>query len=209
MTKATKRIRFLVCIAMLSAMQVVLSRFLSIQTPIAKIGFGFVPVMFAGALYGVGGGALAGALSDVIGALLFPSGSYFPGYTLTAALSGAVYGWLLYRRYDIAQLPPKECGKSRFLFALRHGLVRILLAYVITTLSVTLALNTFWIALGRGYLYVDAAGRNFSNVWIQFFALLPTRLTQAGIMLAVQTVVTFLLLEILYLDTRIREAYHL
>lgn len=208
MTKAAKRIRFLVCIAMLSAMQVVLSRFLSIQTSVVKIGFGFVPVMFAGALYGVGGGALAGALSDVIGALLFPSGSYFPGYTLTAALSGAVYGWLLHRRYDIAQLPPKECGKGRFLFALRHGLVRILLAYVVTTLSVTLALNTFWI-LGRGYLYVDAAGRDFSNVWIQFFALLPTRLTQAGIMLAVQTVVTFLLLDILHLDTRIREAYHL
>ena len=91
MNKTKKRIRFLACIAMLSAMQVVLSRFLSIQTPVVKIGFGFVPVMFAGALYGAGGGALAGALSDVVGALLFPSGSYFPGYTLTAALSGAVF----------------------------------------------------------------------------------------------------------------------
>ena len=188
MTKASKRIRFLACVAMLSAMQVVLSRFLSIQTPVAKIGFGFVPVMFAGALYGAGGGALVGALSDLVGALLFPSGSYFPGYTLTAALSGAVYGWMLQKR---------------------HGILRILLAYLITTLSVTLALNTFWIALGRGYLYVDAAGRDFSNVWIQFAALLPTRLTQAGIMLAVQTAVTELLLEILHLDTRIREAFHL
>ena len=166
MNKTKKRIRFLACIAMLSAMQVVLSRFLSIQTPVVKIGFGFVPVMFAGALYGAGGGALAGALSDVVGALLFPSGSYFPGYTLTAALSGAVYGWML-------------------------------------------GLNTFWIALGRGYLYVDAAGRNFSNVWIQFAALLPTRLTQAGIMLAVQTIVTFLLLEVLHLDARIQETFQL
>ena len=176
MNKTKKRIRFLACIAMLSAMQVVLSRFLSIQTPVVKIGFGFVPVMFAG------------ALSDVVGALLFPSGSYFPGYTLTAALSGAVYGWMLRGR---------------------HNLVRILLAYLITTLSVTLGLNTFWIALGRGYLYVDAAGRNFSNVWIQFAALLPTRLTQAGIMLAVQTIVTFLLLEVLHLDARIQETFQL
>ena len=100
MNKTKKRIRFLACIAMLSAMQVVLSRFLSTQTPVVKIGFGFVPVMFAGALYGAGGGALAGALSDVVGALLFPSGSYFPGYTLTAALSGGggvLLGWLLTR----------------------------------------------------------------------------------------------------------------
>ena len=188
MNKTKKRIRFLACIAMLSAMQVVLSRFLSIQTSIVKIGFGFVPVMFAGALYGAGGGALAVALSDVVGALLFPSGSYFPGYTLTAALSGAVYGWMLRGR---------------------HGIARILLAYLITTLSVTLGLNTFWIALGRGYLYVEAAGRDFSNVWIQFAALLPTRLTQAGIMLAVQTIVTFLLLEVLHLDARIQETFQL
>lgn len=188
MNKTKKRIRFLACIAMLSAMQVVLSRFLSIQTPVVKIGFGFVPVMFAGALYGAGGGALAGALSDVVGALLFPSGSYFPGYTLTAALSGAVYGWMLRGR---------------------HGIARILLAYLITTLSVTLGLNTFWIAFGRGYLYVEAAGRDFSNVWIQFAALLPTRLTQAGIMLAVQTIVTFLLLEVLHLDARIQETFQL
>lgn len=188
MNRARKRVRFLACVAMLSAMQVVLSRFLSIQTAVAKVGFGFVPVMFAGALYGAGGGALVGALSDVVGALLFPSGSYFPGYTLTAALSGAIYGWMLHNR---------------------HGVARILLAYLLTTLSVTLGLNTFWIALGRGYLYVEAAGRDFSNVWIQFAALLPTRLTQAGIMLAVQTVVTYLLLEILHLDMRIRETFQL
>ena len=188
MNRARKRVRFLACVAMLSAMQVVLSRFLSIQTAVAKVGFGFVPVMFAGALYGAGGGALVGALSDVVGALLFPSGSYFPGYTLTAALSGAIYGWMLHKR---------------------HGVARILLAYLLTTLSVTLGLNTFWIALGRGYLYVEAAGRDFSNVWIQFAALLPTRLTQAGIMLAVQTVVTYLLLEILHLDMRIRETFQL
>lgn len=201
MKKAQKRVRFLACIAMLSAMQVVLSRFLSIQTPVAKVGFGFVPVMFAGALYGAGGGALVGALSDLVGALLFPTGSYFPGYTLTAALSGAVYGWLLHGRCSAGE----PSGKRRSL----HALARILLAYILTTLSVTLALNTFWIALGRGYMYVDAAGRDFSNVWIQFAALLPTRLTQAGIMLAVQTVVTELLLEILHLDTRIREAFQL
>lgn len=209
MNKTQKRVRFLVCIAMLSAMQVVLSRFLSIQTAVAKIGFGFVPVMFAGVLYGVGGGALVGALSDLVGAILFPTGSYFPGYTLTAALSGAVYGWLLRGRNRIAQGSQEGCRQGCCLRALWHGVARILLAYVITTLCVTLALNTFWIALGKGYLYVDAAGRDFSNVWIQFLALLPTRLTQAGIMLAVQTVVTDFLLEILHLDMRIRDTFRL
>ena len=39
-------------LSMLIALQVVLSRFLSIETPFVKIGTGFVPVMLAGSLFG-------------------------------------------------------------------------------------------------------------------------------------------------------------
>ncbi len=171
-------------LCMLIAVQIVLSRFLSIQTPIVKLGFGFVPVMFAGALYGAKGGALVGAVSDLLGALLFPTGAYFPGYTLTAALSGALYGFLLRDE---------------------HNIVRIMLAYAITLITVTLGLNTFWIALQNGYLLVEARSRDFGRVTAMYKSLLATRLVQAYIMYAVQVAATYAILEIAHLDKRIRE----
>ena len=169
--------------AMLTAVQVVLSRFLSIQTPVCKIGLGFIPVMFAGAVYGMPGGALVGGLSDVLGAILFPSGAYFPGYTLTAILAGAIYG---------------------LFFCKKRGITRILAAYAVTTVLNTLFLNTFFIAFQNGYLLAEASGRRFADVWKMFLLILPTRLTQAAVMFAVQSAVTYLLLERLRLDARIR-----
>ena len=180
--------RALVVLAMLTALQVVLSRFLSIQTPIFKIGLGFLPVMFAGALCGVWGGAIVGGLSDFLGAMLFPSGAYFPGYTITALLSGAIYGALLYEN---------------------HNIVRIVLAYLITGIAVTLGLNTFNIAFQYGYLLVEAEGRDFANVWTKFAATLPTRVTQAVGMFVVQTVVTYLILEVAALDKRVKTIIHI
>ena len=88
--RMTKSVFCLAALSMLTALQVVLSRFVSIETPIVKIGFGFVPVMLAGGLFGPIGGLIVGGLSDFVGAILFPFGAYFPGYTITAAFSGAV-----------------------------------------------------------------------------------------------------------------------
>lgn len=176
-------LRTLAALSMLTALQVVLSRFLSIQTPVCKIGLGFIPVMFAGALFGPLGGGLVGGLSDVLGAILFPSGSYFPGYTLTAILAGVIYGLFF--------------GKS-------HNYLRILIAYLLTTVLNTLLLNSFFIAFQNAYLLAEAAGRQFSDVWVMFASVLPTRLVQAAVMYAVQVVVTYLLLEQLHLDARVK-----
>lgn len=82
----------LASVALLIALQVVLSRFLSINLQFLKIGFSFVPLMVAGYLYGATGGVTVATISDLIGALLFPSGPFFPGFTATAALSGLIYG---------------------------------------------------------------------------------------------------------------------
>ena len=42
--------------------------------------------------------ALVAALGDLVGALLFPTGAFFPGFTLTAACTGLIFGLCLYRR---------------------------------------------------------------------------------------------------------------
>ena len=39
---------------------------------------------------------VAYAIGDILGMMIFPSGSYFPGFTLTAFLTGVIYGVVLY-----------------------------------------------------------------------------------------------------------------
>ena len=66
----------IVLLALLLALNVVLSRFLSIATPSAKIGFSFLPEALAAAIYGPLGGMTVAGLGDLVGALLFPIGVY-------------------------------------------------------------------------------------------------------------------------------------
>ena len=70
--------------ALLVTADVVLTRLLAINTPVMKIGLGFSAVAICAMLYGPWWTALTAALGDLLGALLFPTGAYFPGFTLTA-----------------------------------------------------------------------------------------------------------------------------
>lgn len=126
-------IRQIVQIGLLIAMQVVLSRFLSISTPIAKIGFAFLPIAITGMLYGPVYAGLAGAAADLIGANLFPIGAYYPGFTLTATLVGVVYGLFLWKK--------------------PASWLRISLAAFIVTIFLHLGLNTVWLwrITGKGF----------------------------------------------------------
>lgn len=91
--------RKLVFLALMVAMNVVLSR-LSIQlSPEIRLSIvGFLPMAMAGMLLGPFYGGLTGALGDVMNFVLFTHvyGPYFPGYTLTALLSGLWYGRMLH-----------------------------------------------------------------------------------------------------------------
>lgn len=124
--------RVLTVMALLIALEIVLSRFLSISTPYTKIGFAFVPVVIAGVLLGPLYAGMVGALADLLGALLFPIGPYFPGFTLTAFLMGLCYGFLLHK--DLA-------------------FRRILLAVALHQLALSLLLNTLWISMMNGAPY--------------------------------------------------------
>ncbi len=85
-------------IAAFIALEIVLNRFCSFNTMGLKIGFAFVPIALCAMLYGPWWAAVAGALSDIVGANLFPLGPYFPGFTVVAAMMGAVYGLFLYKK---------------------------------------------------------------------------------------------------------------
>ena len=125
--------RTLTTLAMLTALEIVLSRFLSLNAWNIKIGFNFVPVVAAAILYGPIGAGLVAALGDFLGALLFPIGTYFPGFTLTAFLTGCVYGFFLYKE---------------------QSWPRILAAVGINQFILSLFLNTLWISVLYGSPYI-------------------------------------------------------
>ena len=81
-------LRQLTLSALLVALDVVFSRVLAINTPLMKIGLGFAAVAVSAMLYGPAWAALTAALGDLIGALLFPTGAYYWGFTATAASIG-------------------------------------------------------------------------------------------------------------------------
>ena len=59
------------------ALEVILSRFLSINAWNIKIGFAFVPVVITAILYGPLAAGIVGAAADFLGAVLFPIGGSF------------------------------------------------------------------------------------------------------------------------------------
>lgn len=126
-------VKKLIQISLLIAIEVILTRFCSIQTPIVRIGFGFVPIAIIAMMYGPLSAGIAYVIGDLLGMALFPSGAFFPGFTLTAFLTGVVYGVFLYNK-------PKTW-------------VRILGAALTVCLVLNLCLDTYWlyILMGKGY----------------------------------------------------------
>ncbi len=90
--------RKLVILSFLTALTIVLARFLSIQIQVLRIGFEFFPIMVAAILFGPIAGGIVGAVADLIGATLFPAGTFFPGFTISAFTTGLIYGLFFYKK---------------------------------------------------------------------------------------------------------------
>lgn len=121
------RTRIIAHMALLIALEIILSRLLSLSTPIVKISFAFIPVAICGMLYGPLCAGAVGGLSDIIGVALFPNGIYFPGFTLSAILSGVIYGVFLKNSYN--------------------NLTSLIIAVSINRILISLCLTTFWLSL--------------------------------------------------------------
>ncbi len=119
--------------ALLIAVEIILTRFISIQTPILRVSFGFVPIAMVAMIYGPFYAGAGAAIADLIGVTIFPTGAFFPGFTLTALLTGVVYGLLL------------RDNKS---------LWRICLAALVVTIGLQLGLDTLWLKIITGKAYL-------------------------------------------------------
>lgn len=123
--------RILLC-ALFTASCVVLGRILSIRTTIITIGFSFVPIMLGAIILGPKYCIFIATISDIIGALLFPTGNYFFGFTITSFLSGLIYGIILYRKEF-------RIDKS--------FIIRLIISTIIVTGLLNGVLNTIWIMM--------------------------------------------------------------
>jgi len=131
--KNTQVITFM---GLLVSMEIMLTRFFAIQTPIVRIGFGFIPIAVSAMLFGPVIGGITAMIADIAGMMIFPKGVYFPGFTFSALLTGVIFGLFLYRR--------------------EKTIIRIAAAVLIITLAVDIVLNTVWLSMitGKGALAI-------------------------------------------------------
>ncbi len=154
--------------ALLLAMTIVLARFLSINTPLLAIGFSFVPMMLSAIWLGPKYSSIICGLADLIGALLFPFGTYFIGFTISAIIKGLIYGFVLYKG-----------GKE---FSNKELVLRLIIASVVDAIIVKMLLNAVWLVI----MYDKA-----------FMAVLATRLVPELIMIPIEVGTVFVLVKAL------------
>ncbi len=147
--------------AVLIAMQIILSRFLSIKTPILKVSFAFIPSILCAIWLGVKWTVLLNVLGDIIGATLFPTGAFFIGYTISTAISGLIYSVLLYKKQDNS-------------FTDKQFIIRLIISVILVTCISNIGLNTLWISITTGKAFI---------------VLLGTRIIKELIMIPIQIVV--------------------
>lgn len=121
------------------------------QLPAPPPPFGYLlkfvgfPVILSGLVLGPAPGFLVGAVSDILGYLITPPGSgpYFPGFTLTQGLTGALPALLF------SLMHPERSGSGRVYGALEGPLVLVKLtaAILITKLLCSVLLVSTFLAL--------------------------------------------------------------
>lgn len=89
---------------------------------------------------------LIGALIDLCGFFAAPKGAFFPGFTISTALIGMIYGLFLYRKWW-----DSKSSRMSLLHAGAKGLVlRVVIAHLLKTVCISLLLNCFWLSVFYG-----------------------------------------------------------
>ncbi len=154
--------------AFLVALSIALTRFASIMVlPTLRIGFGEVPLIMSGMLFGPIVGGITGAAADLIGIMINPQGPPHFGFTLSSMLWGIIPG--LYVMYF------KSKGEKENIFSPLRVVTIVGTCYLV----ISLGLNTYWLS----QLYNKGV-----------IAMLPSRTISALINIPIQsTIITYLI----------------
>ena len=174
MNKKILSVHSLVVMALMVALSIVATRFLSIETPIIRVGFGFVPIVISAMYLGPMRAGIIGLIADLIGFALAGKGIFFPGFTFSAFLSGFIYGIFFE-------------GEKAF------SKVNLILGSVAVTVIVDFILNTLW-------LTILANNMTFEFFLTRFYSRLPGQL----VMLVVKIVITILISETVFKRVRLK-----
>ncbi|MDP4152363.1 MAG: folate family ECF transporter S component [Bacillota bacterium] len=140
--------RSLVFGALFIALNVILTRFLSFENQFVRFSLGFLPVALYSMMFGAIPGAFAAAIGDLVGVFLFSKGAFFPGFTLSAFISGILYGLFLYKR--------------------KVTVLNVTLVTLIITLLIDLYLNTVWLTMLTGKAAAAFLGLRIVKIAIMF-----------------------------------------
>ncbi|WP_029320673.1 folate family ECF transporter S component [Butyrivibrio sp. AE3004] len=123
-----KRLRNVVFCGMMAAIAIILGFVATIRIgQFIRIGFSGLPNQVVDYLFGPAVGAIFGAALDIIKWFLQPSGDFFPGFTISAALGGIIYGFAFYKK-DIS-------------------VARVFIAQLIVKIFVNIGLNSLWLKI--------------------------------------------------------------
>ena len=145
-------VRKLTALGMLTALTIIMAEVAKfpIVPKVLELSFGFVPVAVAGMLFGPWTAMVMSGVADILGAIL-AGVEFFPGYTLSAVLSGLFYGLLL---KNTCQPGFGALGKG---FLPNKALLKVMLAQLLVSLIVYSGCNTLWAYLmgyGRSTEYI-------------------------------------------------------
>ena len=137
-----KNVRMLTLAGIITAASIVLESFpIYLLGTSLKIYFSFLVISLGCYVYGPAVGILVGFANDTLGFLISSFGEpYFPGYLITAMLSGLIYGTLLYRQ--------------------RITVLRLVMVRLVMNYGSNVLLGSVWKAMlyGKGYYYYFTTG---------------------------------------------------
>lgn len=135
------------------------------------ISFVFLVLSLGALIFGPVTGLFVGAIYDILGFIIHPSGIFFPGYTLSSMLEFFIYGLFLYRS--------------------RITVLRVFLAKFIVNYGIHVGLGCLWskILFNKGYLYFFSTSIIKNTIMLPietimlvlFLQLLLPALTRIGI----------------------------
>ena len=160
-----KNVRMLTLAGIITAASIVLESFpIYLLGTSLKIYFSFLVISLGCYVYGPAVGILVGFANDTLGFLISSFGEpYFPGYLITAMLSGLIYGTLLYRQ--------------------RITLLRLVVVRLVINYGSNVLLGSVWKAMlyGKGYYYYFTTGLVKNTIMLPIEVLLMVLMFQLAL----------------------------
>ncbi|MCQ2506769.1 MAG: folate family ECF transporter S component [Lachnospiraceae bacterium] len=160
-------------LAMITALYVVLKVFAANLDISSRVSFTIMATTVAGMLFGPIPAMLVGTIGDILGFFMKPSGTFFPGFTLTEAIKGLVCGIMLYKmrkpyffrieavKSEDGNMSERKMPRFDYIF-----LIRVIVMMVIVAV-INVLLNTYWLHILYGKAYTVYLAKRITENSIQ------------------------------------------